>query len=464
VGAPQVGGHSRRGARRGSAEDGNILVLFAVLLPLLLMIGAIAIDVGYWWVYGKKAQIAADACALAAAQELPHTYDDMGNCTVEAGQNDYVLTHLPDQTVPKPEPVHVFTRVRSPYKGDPSMVEATVQLRVGTFFGPLFGIESVVIERRAVAERLVGDSKLAIFAGSTDCSGGKGLRIDGDGINITGHTHSNGEYTVNGAAPPDQVMITSGKIAKENCVAETSPDGPPASSAGAQFGGGGEWLPQDGEELQWPDWWYPADFGWYQPEGTGPGRCTYKGEHIQIVSTHLKITGKSAQPLAADPDKPGWTMVPTGTYCATASFMIGGDKHTGEITVLSPIITIDGNGQDYTPHVGNMLFFTVPNSNTNASDDAPFTLGNFSPPNIPPYSPCTPSPAADSGLNGENYTWAGIIFNPCGKVKINNKTSSIGTPQLVGTIYGFMVEVNGDDFNMVGTEDVENNINTALVE
>jgi hypothetical protein len=131
---------------------------------------------------------------------------------------------------------------------------------------------------------------------------------------------------------------------------------------------------------------------------------------------------------------------------------------------ISPLIQIDGNGQDYKPYVGNMLFFTVPNSNTSATDDGPFTLGNFSPPNIPPYPPCTPSPALESNLNGENYTWAGIIFNPCGKVKINNKTSSIGTPQLVGTIYGFQVEVNGDDFNMVGTEDIEQNINTALVE
>jgi hypothetical protein len=431
---------------------------------VLLIVCTIAIDVGYWWVSGKKAQIAADACALAAAQELPHTYADLTNCAIAAGQDDYVLTHLPDQTTPQPEPFHVFTRVRSPYNGDASMVEATVQLRVGTFFGPLLGIESVVVERRAVAERLEGVTKLAIFSGSTDCGGGKGLRIDGDGINVTGHTHSNGEYTVNGAAPPDQVTVTSGTIAKENCVADTNPDGPPAASAGARFGSGEEWLPQDGDELQWPDWWYPADFGWYEPEGSGPGRCTYKGDHIQVTATHLKITGRPDQALAADPDKPGWTIVPTGTYCATGSFQIGGNDHTGEITALSPIVVIDGNGQEYTPHVFNMLFFTVPNSNEIVSDDAPFTLGNFSPANIPPYTPCYPSPAADSNLNGENYTWAGIIFNPCGKVKINNKTSSVGTPQLVGTIYGFMVEVNGDDFNMVGTEDIENNINTALVE
>ncbi len=459
--SPAVAHGADEGIRRRN-EDGNILVLFALLLTLFLMCGAIAVDVGYWWVAGKRAQIAADACALAAAQELPQTYADVGNCVIEVGQDDYVLTNVADQSGANPEPLLLSTRVRSPYKGDSSKVEATVRMRVGTFFGKIVGLHWVEVERRAVAERLVGANKLAIFTASTDCA--SALRIDGDDIHVTGHTHSNGEFTVNGAAPPKQVTFTSGKIAKENCVADTNPDGPPATSAGAKFGTGDEWLPQDGDELQWPEWWYPADFGWYQPEGTGAGRCTYKGEHIQIDSTHLKITGKPDQLLAADPARPGWTVVPTGTYCATGSFLIGGDKHSGQISALSPIITIDGNGQHYTPHAGDMLFFTVPNSNTNPGDDGPFTVGNFSPANIPPYPPCLPSPAQVTALNGENYTWGGVIFNPCGRVKINNKTSSVGTPQLVGTIYGFQVEINGDGFNMIGTEDANENVGTALVE
>jgi hypothetical protein len=449
--------------RRMRGESGSVVVIFAVLLPLFLVIGAIAIDVSYWWVAGKKAQIAADACALAAAPELPHVYDDLENCAIVAGQSDYVLVNIPDQTSTAPEPLLLSTRVRSPYNGDASMVEATVRMRVGTFFGKFVGLDWIELERRAVAEQLEGESKMAIFSGSTDCA--KGFHVDGDAIHVTGHIHSNGEYTVNAAAPPDHFTATSGAIAKENCVANTQPPGPPPGSAGAQYGGGPDWLPADGPELQWPAWFYPADFGWYLPEGSGPSRCTYKGEHIQIDSTHLKITGRPDQALAPDPGKPGWTIIPTGTYCATGSFKIGGDKHSGQITALSPIIVIDGNGQQYTPYAFEMLFFTVPNStNGNAGDDGPFTLGNFSPANLPPYPPCLPSPAIETTLNGENYTWGGIIFNPCGRVKINNKTSSVGSPQLVGTIYGFEVEINGDGFNMVGTEDFDNSVRTALVE
>jgi hypothetical protein len=449
--------------RRVRGESGSVFVLFAVLLPLFLLACAIAIDVGYWWVNGKKAQIAADACALAAAQELPHTYADLDNCAVVAGQSDYVLVNLPDQTSPEPEPLLLGVRVRSPYQSDANQVEATVRMRVRTFFGRVVGLDWIELERRAVAERLDGASKMAIFSGSTDCS--KGFHVDGDAIHVTGHIHSNGEYTVNGAAPPNHFTATSGTISKNNCLASTQPPGPPASAAGAKYGDGDDWLPQDVfETLQWPDWFYPADFGWYLPEGTSPDRCTYKGQDILIDATHLKITGRPDQPLAPDPDTPGWTIVPTGTYCATGSFKIGGNNHRGQITALSPLIQIDGNGQKYTPYAYDMLFFTVPNSNSDASDDDPFTLGNFSPTNVPPYEPCLPSPAVDTNLNGENYTWGGVIFNPCGRVKINNKTSSVGTPQLVGTIYGFEVEINGDGFNMVGTEDYDARVDAALVE
>lgn len=456
-----VSGRTDEGIRR-SREDGNILVLFALLLTLFLLCGTIAVDVGYWWVAGKRAQIAADACALAAAQELPQTYDDVDHCLVEAGQDDYVLANVSDQTVADPDPLLLSTRVRSPYKGDPSMVEATVRMRVGTFFGKIVGLHSVEVERRAVAEREEGTSKMAIFSGSTDCS--KGFLVNGKNINVTGHIHSNGQYQINSASPPDDFTATSGTIAKENCTAKLDPPGPPSSAAGAHYGGE-DWLPEDGPELQWPDWYYPADFGFYAPVGAGPGKCQYKGEDILIDSTHLKITGQPDQALLPDPDKPaGWTRIPTGTYCATKSFKISGDKHSGTITALAPLIQVDGNGQDYKPYAFDMLFFTIPNSNTNPSDDDPFTLGNFSPANLPPYEPCSPSPALEMILNGIEYTWAGILFSPCGRVKLNNHDSSVGTPDLVGTIYGFEVEINGDGFNMVGTEDIDDNTRIALVE
>jgi uncharacterized Zn-binding protein involved in type VI secretion len=466
LGARLVGGHRRVGRRHWRDEDGTVLVLFALLLGLMLMVGALAVDVGYWWVNGKKAQIAADACALAAAQELPHTYADLPNCAIAAGQADYVLTHLPDQTDPDADPKHVFTRVRSPYHEDARMVEATVQIRVGTFFGRIFGVEEVIVERRAVAEREEGTSKMAIFTGSTDCS--KGFLVNGKNVNVTGHIHSNGQYEINSAAPPDDFTATSGTIAKAvdpdggNCTAKLNPTGPPSEDAGAHYGGE-DWLPEDGPELQWPDWFSPADFGWYLPVGSGPGRCTYKGDRIEFNNTHLLIDGVI---VVAHGKR-----IPTGTYCATNEFIINADdmcmpatEPPCAFTALAPKIEVGGNGQNYSPYAYDMLFFTVPNSNADPGDDGPFTLGNFEPKDKPPYPPCYPSPAIETNLDGSNYQWAGIIFNPCGRVKINNHDSSVGSYDLVGTIYGFEVEINGDGFNMIGTEDQESNISLALVE
>ena len=48
-----------------SAENGQILVLFAMMLPAFLAMGAIAIGVGNWYTHGRHLQTKADAGALA---------------------------------------------------------------------------------------------------------------------------------------------------------------------------------------------------------------------------------------------------------------------------------------------------------------------------------------------------------------------------------------------------------------
>jgi hypothetical protein len=48
------------------SQDGQTLVLFAVLLPLILLIAVLSVDVGNWWVHKKRLQTQVDAAALAA--------------------------------------------------------------------------------------------------------------------------------------------------------------------------------------------------------------------------------------------------------------------------------------------------------------------------------------------------------------------------------------------------------------
>ena len=65
-------------------ESGQALVLSAMFLTVLLGMAALAVDVGSWYHADRKAQAAADAAALAAAQELP--YDSV---TAEDHAEDY---------------------------------------------------------------------------------------------------------------------------------------------------------------------------------------------------------------------------------------------------------------------------------------------------------------------------------------------------------------------------------------
>ena len=59
-----------------SDERGVSLVLFAVMLPLILVLGVISIDVGNWWVHKRHLQTQADAGALAAGPQFVGCFFD----------------------------------------------------------------------------------------------------------------------------------------------------------------------------------------------------------------------------------------------------------------------------------------------------------------------------------------------------------------------------------------------------
>ena len=55
----------------GHAEDGVIAVTTVVMLVLLMLIGGLATDLGYWYVRSGEIERAADASALAAVVWMP---------------------------------------------------------------------------------------------------------------------------------------------------------------------------------------------------------------------------------------------------------------------------------------------------------------------------------------------------------------------------------------------------------
>ena len=92
------------GRRRRRDERGQVVVLFALLIPMFLGLGAIVMDIGNWYVHKKHLQTMADAGALAAAPKFV-------GCSFQFG--DPAAANL------------AIRQVALEYAGDPSREPAT---------------------------------------------------------------------------------------------------------------------------------------------------------------------------------------------------------------------------------------------------------------------------------------------------------------------------------------------------
>jgi Putative Flp pilus-assembly TadE/G-like len=422
--------HDRRRLLRGAHRDerGGILVMFALFMTLFALLCAVVVDVGYWWVMGKKTQVAADACALAAAAELPQTWNAPPLTHCEIAGKDYAKTNLPLEGLAN-EPRHMSTVVTTPYAqggGDPkTYVEAEVTVVVRTFFGRVVGLDNIELSRRAVAEQSEGEpGNYAIYSHSSNCS--EGLEFNGENYSINGRVHSNGEYLVNnGGSQPFWAKV--GTTARPSCTS-LQPSG------SVRFGGTSWATGTPGATTvapqTWPEWFTPAQFGWQTCSG-----ANFSGQKIEIDSSTLKVDGVS-KPF---PIVSGQRQIPSGVYCARESFIINGNNIRGNITVLSREIKVNGDNVDLTPFSSNgVLFFQVPNIDTNVNNDgAPGGTGTLH----------CPDPKELTLFNGNNGSWTGKVFHPCGRILIDGN----GTRSMQGAIYGLQVKVNGNGFTMIGT-------------
>lgn len=122
---------------RPVGEEGFVLVWFAVVILVLLGVAALAVDVLVGYSMAQKVQNAADAGALAGVQLLP---DDPAGARDEARAVVKRNVAVPDAAISfAPRPL-------------PTQLEVEVRARVETFFGKVFGIDSIGVTRRAVAE------------------------------------------------------------------------------------------------------------------------------------------------------------------------------------------------------------------------------------------------------------------------------------------------------------------------
>ena len=424
------------------------------MLPIFLIAIAIVTDVGYWWANGKKAQIAADACALAAARDLPQTMDRT-ECTFGTPSRDYVLTNLPPQADPNKGAKHLSTRVLSPYKSETKYVEATVRMRVRTFFGVVVGLNHIDLVRRAVAEKQVGSGDWAIYSHDFfGCDAGEGLEFDnGPGIIINGRVHSNARYHVNSGHPAGRRFLGQAGHARQDQVRREPRPG--AGRRGLRGRARAARLPARGLGLR-------------------ALAVVVHAAAVQLAELQRRELQRpedqhqDRQGRAEEPDlrrrrprrqlhgqHPAWNLLRQGRDHDERLRPEGHDH--------APLPADQDRRDEPRLHAAlrQRPLFQVPNWNggwsadTNTGNDGTFPTGQ-------PIT-CT-NPDLELILNAGTVKWAGTIFSPCGRVLLNSAAGIGGNPALVGTILGYKVKVNQPDFYMIGKDDFGGNVNIALVE
>lgn len=163
-------------------ESGQSLVLVIVSMTVIIGIAAFAIDVAGWFVTRHHAQVAADAAALAAANQMA-TDQNTGTATA-VGQNFVAKNGLDNSTATVSIDTTSYT------------VTVTVPTTGSVGFAGALGVGSPKISARAVASYLSGTTPDALFAASSNCSSGISFAGNGNGsannLSLTGGVHSNG--------------------------------------------------------------------------------------------------------------------------------------------------------------------------------------------------------------------------------------------------------------------------------
>ena len=148
-----------RSSVRCSPRRGNVLVLVAVCLPVMLAIAALALDGGLLLTERRHAQAVADAAARAAACDLYQNFyanwgtDPKGTAAASAlltaaangysndGTASLVTVNIPPQS--------------GDHAGQKGYAEVLVQFNQNRMFSSIFGSGTIPISARAVARGTV---------------------------------------------------------------------------------------------------------------------------------------------------------------------------------------------------------------------------------------------------------------------------------------------------------------------
>lgn len=216
-----------------TAPRGQVLVITAAAMIVLLGVAALVLDVGLGWMLRRHEQNAADPAAIAAAR---HLIDSSGNpvpyplsasvrdamradACFYAKQNGFFVGDDAQCSAAGPD-----LRVYSPpisgrFSGQQYHVQVLITSRYPSFFGRVFGRSENTVTTGATAANLVGSANSnSLVALKTECTAGAAGEVSGGGEVIikpaTGVTAPGGYVYVNSkcGASSDDICENGGGV------------------------------------------------------------------------------------------------------------------------------------------------------------------------------------------------------------------------------------------------------------
>ncbi len=379
--------------------DGQVLILVALAMPLMIALLGLAADGGTLMVQRRSIQNAADAAALAAAQNVRKPSCD-ATCV---GDN---AAHYSDLNG-GPTTLHQCANASDtncyawPYKGKDGLVEVRLKKAVPAVFTRMLGLSSLFdVSARAVgsADPITtvtdptvststkmndGGVPAVAFAKSTACAGDSNLpsaiKLSGSGAHYTAFV-ANGGITVGGNST---LTVDALALGRKGDTAHGCDDYGSVSSDIT-----GPWSP-------------PRD--WPVPLPTVPTLG------VGCAPTGAATIGSTW---------PGPTH-PPGIYCATGTLSFSGVDLSAGYTFYAPSIKVSSNG--------NKFKYYPP-----ASGQRPVVFDAYS---------------GDISMTGQNQSVQGDLYAPNGTISISGGAGA--------SFGGFMeaqnLDISGNDSNYVGS-------------
>lgn len=387
-------------------ESGQSLVMVAVSITTIVVLAAFAVDVANWFATRHKAQVTADAMALAAANYMATNYSSanaVSNAT-SLGQSSRYTNGSGVQ--PSSATISVDT---TNYK-----VTATVTTSGSNQFAAVAGIGPPTIKATAVASYASGPTPYALFADGGCGSGnisfsGNGNNSTSEGNdNFTGGIHSNGDLS--GGVGNNSTLGAISYGCQDNFTVGNGSN----ISTGPVL--------QGSNSLSWP---VPYD----------STTCTLPGSNTNCYfnpATACTYTASGTVPASL-----------SGSVTSTANTRGGYDLNiTGSVgTSASPVVICDPNGQITVSGNQYSIYGTLYGSGITSSGN---NVGFYPPPNFLVIYDCDTTGTYPVTLGGNSLLEGGYVYAPHDTVYMSGNDGS-------GFVEAQSIAISGNTWQFTGT-------------